>query len=191
MKYAYIRVSTGKQDYLRQEFALKDITVDKVFEEKISGTKKSKTRPAFEEMFNILESGDELYIESMSRLARSVQDLISTTDELLKKGICVHFLKEGLHLNGDGDAVSRMVFNIMAAVAQFERDLTSDRTKETLQAKKAQGVKLGRETQYGDEIVSKVNEYREMGMSMQNIADELGIAKSTVSRIVNNKRVNG
>ena len=74
MNFAYMRVSTkDKQEFIRQEFVLKDYKIDKVFEEKISGTKKACGRQEFEKMLKELKAGDTVYFESMSRMARSVQ----------------------------------------------------------------------------------------------------------------------
>ena len=86
MNYAYMRVSTvDKQEFTRQEFALKDYKIDQYFEEKISGTKKASTRPEFEKLIETVKEGDTIYFESMSRMARSMQDLIETTNFLANK----------------------------------------------------------------------------------------------------------
>lgn len=187
MKYGYCRVSTqDKQEFLRQEFALKDCEIDEIFEEKISGTKKASSRPEFEKLLAKLQKGDTIYFESMSRMARSMQDLIDTTNLIANKKKCtVVFLKENLTVGGEGlDAMGSLVFNIMGAFAQFERDLISDRTSQSLRAKQAQGTRLGKPTTYGVEIYPKVVELRKQGLSLQKIADILGIAKSSIASIL-------
>lgn len=188
MKYGYMRVSTqDKQEFTRQEFVLKDFNLDKIFCEKISGTKKASGREAFGELLAVLQKGDEVYFESMSRMARSMQDLIDTTNHLVKvKKVKVIFIKENLSIGGDGlDAMGALVFNIMGAFAQFERDLISDRTKTALKAKKEQGVQLGRPTEYG-ELADEVKSLYAEGHSTRQIAERLGISKSTVARMVKN-----
>ncbi len=188
MKYGYMRVSTqDKQEFTRQEFVLKDYDLDKIFCEKISGTKKASGREAFGELLSVLQKGDEVYFESMSRMARSMQDLIDTTNHLVKvKKVKVVFIKENLSIGGDGlDAMGALVFNIMGAFAQFERDLISDRTKTALKAKKEQGVQLGRPTEYkelSDEVFALYNE----GLTTRQIAERLGMSKSTVARMLKN-----
>ncbi|MBR5272386.1 MAG: recombinase family protein [Clostridia bacterium] len=189
MKYGYMRVSTkDKQEFLRQEYILKDYNLDKVFEEKISGTKRACNREEFEKLLEVVAPGDEVYFESMSRMARSMQDLIDTTNLLAKKKkVKVIFVKENLRIGGDNglDAMGGLVFHIMGAFAQFERDLISDRTKTALAAKKAQGVKLGAKQKYLDEDVAKVKDMASAGMTYQQISKNTGISIATISRIIN------
>lgn len=186
MNYAYLRVSTqDKQEFTRQEFALQGLKIDKVFEEKISGTKKATDRVEFEKMVSEMQKGDVVYFESMSRMARSMQDLIETTNFLAnKKKVKVVFLKENLTIGGEGlDAMGQLVFNIMGAFAQFERDLIADRTSQALQAKKARGEKISRFDETSAEKKSEILALREQGLSMQRVADIVGCAKSTVCKV--------
>ena len=187
MKYGYMRVSTqDKQEFIRQEFVLKDYNLDRVFEEKISGTKKACGREEFNKLLEILQQGDEIYFESMSRMARSMQDLIDTTNFLVKTKECkVVFIKENITIGGNGlDAMGALVFNIMGAFAQFERDLISDRTKQALQAKKQNGIVLGRPTiAEDDERKVLVKQLRAEGKTIMEIAEITGIPKSTVARL--------
>lgn len=187
MNYAYMRVSTvDKQEFIRQEFALKDYKIDQYFEEKISGTKKASTRPEFEKLIETVKEGDTIYFESMSRMARSMQDLIETTNFLAnKKKVKVVFIKENITVGGNGlDAMSQLVFNIMGAFAQFERDLISDRTKQALQAKKESGIVLGRKRTHNSTIREQVVEYYNIGHTMQECADKFDVAVSSVYRFV-------
>ncbi len=188
MKYAYLRVSTqDKQEFARQEFALKDIPIDKTFEEKISGTKKATARPEFERMVNELQKGDIVYFESMSRMARSMQDLINTTNYLINKiKVKVIFLKENLSIGGEGlDAMGQLVFNIMGAFAQFERDLIADRTSQALQAKKARGEKVSRYDEVSEDKKRDIITLRKQGLTLQSIANKTGYVKSTIYKICN------
>lgn len=185
MRYAYERCSTDKQDLLRQEFALQGLSIDKIFSEHITGKMKCTERPEFEKMLAELKQGDEIYFESMSRMARSMFDLIDTTNYLVKEKQCtVHFLKENIVVGVKGmDAMTSLMFNIMGAFAQFERDLIADRTKQALQAKKSQGVKLGRAYTYDEEVVMRVKEMREQGYCFSKISEILGMAKSTAAEL--------
>ena len=187
MKYGYMRVSTqDKQEFTRQEFVLKEYNLDKVFEEKISGTKKACGREEFNKLLEIVEKGDEIYFESMSRMARSMQDLIDTTNFLVKqKKVKVIFIKENLSIGGEGlDAMGALVFNIMGAFAQFERDMISDRTKQALQAKKESGMVLGRRhIDENDERKVLVKQLRAEGKTIMEISEITGIPKSTVARL--------
>ena len=188
MNYAYLRVSTiDKQEFTRQEFVLKDYKIDKYFEEKISGTKKASSRPEFEKLMNVVAEGDTIYFESMSRMARSMQDLIETTNFLAnKKKVKVVFVKENIAVGGNGmDAMTGLIFNIMGAFAQFERDLISDRTKQSLQAKKSQGVVLGRPKIINEEKFDSIKMLYAQGYTMQEIAYMCDVSIATVSRCVN------
>lgn len=187
MKYGYMRVSTqDKQEFTRQQFVLKDYNLDKVFEEKISGTKKASGREEFHKMLEVITEGDEVYFESMSRMARSMQDLIDTTNFIVKsKKAKVVFIKENLSIGGDNglDAMGALIFNIMGAFAQFERDLISDRTKQALRAKSEQGVVLGRPKVTDETQESEVKRLRASGLTIMQISTELGMPKSTVGKI--------
>lgn len=188
MRYGYMRISTqDKQEFTRQEFVLKDYNLDRIFEEKISGTKKASGREAFGELLEVLQKGDEIYFESMSRMARSMQDLIDTTNMLVKvKKVKVVFIKENLSIGGDGlDAMGALVFNIMGAFAQFERDLISDRTKQAIAAIKAKGEKtLGRPTTHTEEQRSEVRRMYGEGKRVSQIVEATGLPRSTINRMI-------
>lgn len=188
MKYGYMRVSTAdKQEFTRQEYVLQGYGLDRVFEEKISGTKKASEREEFHKLLEVLQKGDEVYFESMSRMARSMQDLIDTTNFIVKNKKCrVIFIKENITIGGgEGlDAMGALIFNIMGAFAQFERDLISDRTKQALAALKEQGVQLGRKAKYTDEDIDNICRLEESGLSVREIAVITGISKSTVARLL-------
>ena len=134
-------------------------------------------------MLEEINPGDEVYFESMSRMARSMQDLIDTTNFIVKqKKAKVIFIKENLSIGGsDGmDAMAQLIFNIMGSFAQFERDLIADRTKQALQAKKQQGIKLGRPNAISDSVKENIISLK--GLPYRKIANILGISIATVSR---------
>lgn len=193
MRYGYLRVSTvDKQQFIRQEYILQDYHLDRVFEEKISGTKKACGREEFNKMLDILQVGDEVYFESMSRMARSMQDLIDTTNYLVKeKKVKIIFVKENLTVGGDTqlDAMSSLIFHIMGAFAQFERDLIADRTKTALAAKKAEGKILGRPRTIDDTTRNTILSLSANGVKGKDIAMQLNISAPTVSRILKESKV--
>jgi DNA invertase Pin-like site-specific DNA recombinase len=185
-----MRVSTAdKQEFTRQEFVLRDYNLDRIFEEKISGTKKAAGREAFGELLEVLEKGDEVYFESMSRMARSMQDLIDTTNFLVKeKRVKVIFLKENLTIggdNGDLDAMGALVFNIMGAFAQFERDMIADRTKMALRAKREAdpNFQIGRTSRAVGETRKAVIEALRNGGTVRGVAEQFGLSASAVQRV--------
>ena len=191
MRFGYMRVSTvDKQEFYRQEFALKEHNINKLYEEKISGTKKASTRPEFEKMLTELSAGDEVYFESMSRMARSMQDLIDTTNMLVKKKkVKVVFLKENLTIGGDNnnDAMATLIFNIMGSFAQFERDLIADRTKQGLKARRemlGDAFKIGREKQ--EVPLEKVEKIKQLygTFSVSEIQRVTGLGRRVVDRVI-------
>lgn len=190
MRYGYMRVSTlDKQEFTRQEFLLKDYNLDLIFEEKISGTKKACGREEFGKLVDCLKKGDEIYFESMSRMARSMQDLIDTTNFLVKeKRVKVIFLKENLTIggdNGDLDAMGALVFNIMGAFAQFERDMIADRTKMALRAKREAdpNFQIGRASKITAEIRKEVLAELSNGGTVRGVAEQFGLSASAVQRV--------
>lgn len=192
MRFGYIRVSCAdKQEFYRQEFALQEHKIEKLYEEKISGTKKASTRPEFEKMLTELAAGDEVYFESMSRMARSMQDLIDTTNMLVKKlKVKVVFLKENLTIGGNNnnDAMATLIFNIMGSFAQFERDLIADRTRQGLKARRellGNDFKIGREKKEvsTDKIAAIKHLYSE-NASVSEIQRQTGLGRRVVERLI-------
>ena len=191
MRFGYMRVSTvDKQEFYRQEFTLKEHNIEKLYEEKISGTKKASTRPEFEKMVAELSAGDEVYFESMSRMARSMQDLIDTTNMLVKKkNVKVVFLKENLTIGGDNnnDAMATLIFNIMGSFAQFERDLIADRTKQGLKARRellGDQFKIGREKTVVEPMVVQTIKELYGKVSVSEIQRRVGISRRIVDRVI-------
>lgn len=191
MKYGYIRVSTMSQDYYRQQLQLQEygVAVENIFEEKISGTKKACLRPAFEEMLSKLAPDDVCVFESMSRMARSMQDLIDTTNKLVKEyKVKVIFIKENLTIGGSsGDnAMNALIFNIMGSFAQFERDLIADRTKQGIKARREldPNFTIGRPKTYDTTDRTRVIGLYTSGLTYKEIAQETGLSLATICRMV-------
>lgn len=148
--YCIIRVSTDGQDYDRQVQILKDKGyINGVNCEYIEETFTGKTtkRPVLEQLLNNLQKNDTIVATELSRISRSVSDFNNLLELLLyQKQVNVIILKEKFDLkaNGEMDAMTKLILNISAIFAQFERDIISDRTKESLRAKKINGTKSGR-----------------------------------------------
>ena len=139
MKVAYIRVSTEDQNTARQEEAMKDQGVEKVFIEKASG--KSTDRPQLKAMMDFIREGDMLVVESYSRLARNTKDLLSIVEELEKKGVAFVSLKENIDTS---TPQGKLMLTIFAGLAQFERECTLQRQKEGIAIAKVAGKYKGR-----------------------------------------------
>lgn len=139
-KIGYIRVSTEHQETARQEQIMRDFGVEKVYSEKMSG--KNTDRPEFQEMMKYLREGDILYIESISRLSRSVRDLLKTVDMLAEKGVALVSAKENIDTT---TPQGRFVLSIFAALSELEREQTLQRQREGIAQAKARGVYKGRQ----------------------------------------------
>lgn len=138
-KIGYIRVSTIEQNTDRQEIALEDIGMDKIFIEKASG--KNTNRPELKKMLEYVREGDVLYIESISRLARSTRDLLSIVQQLQEKKVELISLKEHIDTT---TPQGRFILTIFAALSELERENTLQRQKEGIVAARIKGKRFGR-----------------------------------------------
>ncbi len=137
--FGYARVSTEQQNLDRQIDALNHYGVDTIYNEKMTGTKRE--RPELNKMLERMTQGDTVVIESLSRLGRSTKDLIELTELFQSKGVHLVSLKESIDTS---TSTGKLLFTLMSAIAQFERDCIADRTLEGLKAAKARGRKGGR-----------------------------------------------
>ena len=156
MKIGYIRVSTEEQETARQEVLMKELGAEKIFMEKISG--KNTDRPALQEMRSFIREGDVIYVESISRLARSTKDLLNLVEEFENKG--VKFVSQKENIDTDTPQ-GRFMLSVFAALAQLEREQTLQRQKEGIAIAKAAGKYKGRkpieiETEKFDTMYQKV-----------------------------------
>lgn len=147
MIYAYIRVSTLEQDLTNQEFGIKqyckehNMKVNAWYEEKISGTKEASKRE-LGSLIKIAKSGDTIITTEISRLGRSVVDVMATMNECKQKGITLIAIKQNFVL--DNSLSSLVISTMFSLCAEIERELLSQRVKEGLANRKAKGIKLGR-----------------------------------------------
>lgn len=138
--FGYARVSTEDQDFALQIHALEREGVDHIFKEKVSG--KSMDRPIFNILVDCyLRPGDRVVVWKLDRLGRSMRGLCDTVEMFDKKGYDLKVLTEGFDTS---TPAGRMFFHFMAAMAQFESDLISQRTKAGIAAKKERGERMGR-----------------------------------------------
>jgi DNA invertase Pin-like site-specific DNA recombinase len=146
---AYVRVSTDTQDVTHQRLAILEfarterLVVDAFLESQASARHSLKARH-LEVLFDSLERGDTLIVSELSRLGRSVGEIITTVDRLVHHQIRVFALKEGLRLTGAQDLQLRVIVPLFGLFAEIERGLLSLRTKEALATARAAGKRLGR-----------------------------------------------
>jgi DNA invertase Pin-like site-specific DNA recombinase len=147
MNYGYIRVSTDKQTTQNQKFEIKnyskerDIVIDEWIEETISATKKLDQRK-FGQLLKKMKKGDMLIVTELSRMGRNLMQIMKILHDCMEKDIQVFTIKERYELgNNINSKVLAFAFGLSA---EIERNLISQRTKEALARKKAEGVILGR-----------------------------------------------
>ncbi len=139
MKFGYARVSTGEQNTDRQLDALREYGVDEIYEEKISGGKRS--RPQLNLLLSKLRTGDTLVVYELKRLGRNTKQLLAMAEEFQANGIEFVSLTEKLDTT---TPMGRFVFTTWCALAQLDREIISENTKSGLAAAKARGRIGGR-----------------------------------------------
>jgi DNA invertase Pin-like site-specific DNA recombinase len=177
--FGYARVSTESQNLDRQLDALKKYGVDEIFNEKMTGTKKD--RPELSKLLDKMAEGDTVVIESLSRLGRSTKDLIELTELFHSKGVHLVSLKEAIDTN---TSTGKLLFTLMSAIAQFERDTIADRTREGLKSAKDRGRTGGRPKANADSVKKAVMLYNTGQYSIKEIEELTGVKKSTLYRNV-------
>jgi DNA invertase Pin-like site-specific DNA recombinase len=146
---AYLRVSTGGQELNNQRLAIHDyaqhhhLHIDKFLEVQASSRKSNKER-GIDGLFADMHAGDLMLVSELSRLGRSVGQVIQIVDDLLKHQIRLVAIKENIHLDGKQDIQSKVMVTMFGLFAEIERDLISERTREGLVAARAKGRVLGR-----------------------------------------------
>lgn len=177
--FGYARVSTEQQNLDRQLDALKKYGCDLIYNEKMTGTKKE--RPELTKLIDRITEGDIVVIESLSRLGRSTKDLIELTELFQNKGIHLVSLKESIDTS---TSTGKLLFTLMSAIAQFERDVIADRTREGLAAARNRGRMGGRPKINPASVKKAVKLYGTGEYSIKEIEELTGVKKSTLYRNV-------
>lgn len=179
MRIGYARVSTKEQSLDLQIDALKKAGCEKIHKEVISGVKVD--RPVLDELMRNIRSGDVLVIWKLDRLGRSLKHLVEMVNELINKDVGLHSINDPINTT---TSQGRLNFNLFASLAEFERDLISERTQAGLSAARIRGRLGGRPKglSHKTEPTACAAEtlYREGKLSVQQIAEKLGISKTTL-----------
>ena len=180
--FGYARVSTEQQNLDRQLDMLQKYGVDFIYNEKMTGTKRN--RPELEKLLERLTKGDTVVVESLSRLGRSTKDLIWLMETFNSKGVNLVSLKESIDTT---TSTGKLLFTLMSAIAQFERDVIADRTREGLSSARARGRKGGRPRTDSEKLRKAIKLYNTQQYSLAEIEDMTGVKRSTLYRGIRSK----
>lgn len=183
MIIGYARVSTQEQNLDRQMDHLKEANCEKIFCEKFTGTKKE--RPELDRLLEHIRPGDTIIISDLTRLSRSTKDLFKIVEQIEQKGANIKSLKE-IWMDTTTPQ-GKLMFTIFSGISQFERDLTSQRTKEGLSSARARGRKGGRPSLENSKINLALKMYYSNDYSISEISKATGLSKTTFYRYLNRK----
>jgi DNA invertase Pin-like site-specific DNA recombinase len=171
----YARVSSVGQTLDVQLDKLKQC--DKIFQEKKSGAagKQSQLTACLE----YLREGDTLLVTRLDRLARSTLHLCQIAAELERKQVALQVLDQNINTS---DATGRLLFNMLAAIAQFETEIRAERQMDGIQKAKEQGVKFGKSKKLNPQQVAELQSRRRGGVLIKTLMKEYGLSKVTVYR---------
>jgi DNA invertase Pin-like site-specific DNA recombinase len=174
----YARVSTVDQDATLQLDALRAAGCIKVFTDKASGT--LDRRPQLDRLLDQLRPGDTVVVWRLDRLGRSLKHLIGLSEVLRDRQVGLKSLHEAIDT---ATANGRLFFKIMGALAEFERDLISERTKAGLEAARARGRKGGRPPVMTPQKIKVARDmYAARDHTVEEIANTIGVSRKTVYR---------
>ena len=186
MVVAYLRVSTEKQFLANQReellrFAEKNgLQIDKWYTETVSGSVRSKDRK-LSGVLNRMQRGDSLIVTEISRLSRTMLEIMTILNSCIKKEIVLYSTKEGYVFQNDMNSkVLGFAFGLMA---EIERNLISMRTKEALARRRQEGVKLGR-MRVLRENKRRLIKDAQRGVSCSELARQMGVSRTTMHRFL-------
>lgn len=182
MKYGYCRVSTAKQiagtSLDEQEQKLCEQGAEHIYKDGFTGT--SADRPEFQKVLSILTEGDWFMVTKLDRFARNTQDALTIINELQKRGVTVQILNMGVV---DNTPMGKLMVTMLAAFAEFERDMIVERTQTGKQmARNDPNFRDGRPPLYGKQQIAHALELLSTGKTYKQVEQLTGMSKSTLIR---------
>ena len=179
MLIGYARVSTRDQNLELQQEALVKAGCQKIFEDKVSGTRVD--RPGLAKALEMLREDDTLVVWKLDRLGRSVKQLVNLVGELHKRGIQFKSLTDAIDT---GTPSGRFFFHVMASLAEMERELIVERTRAGLEMAKQLGRKGGRKPKMTSSKIESAKKLLSSGVPPKDVAKNLGVSIPTLYRWV-------
>lgn len=184
MIVGYARVSSTGQDHQTQIDRLKEVGCEKVFSEKLSGL--DRDRPELQKALDFVREGDVLIITKLDRLARSASHLHHIVDGLTAKGVGFKVLDDsGIDTTTRS---GKLLFGILASFAEFETALRRERQLDGIAKAKAEGKTGGRPALITPEIKAQIATMKKDGVSVRQIATQVGFSKSAVQKVIEETR---
>ena len=171
----YARVSSVGQSLEVQLKKLKHC--DKIFKEKKSGT--TNNRPSLKACLEYLREGDVLVVSRLDRLARSTLHLCQIAEELQRKKVNLQVLDQHIDTS---DATGRLLFNMLAAISQFETEIRAERQMDGIAKAKEQGVQFGRTKTLSQKQIAELKRKRDKGQIIRVLMHDYGLSKSSIYR---------
>lgn len=182
-KIGYARVSSTGQDLEIQLEKLATYGCTKqdgaIFREKRSGT--TDNRPELQACLKHLRKGDVLVVTKLDRLARSTLHLTQIADDLQTRGIELKVIDQNIDTS---TPTGKLLFNMLASIAEFETALRSERQTEGIAKAKANGVKFGAKAKLSPEQVEELKQKRVQGLKIKDLMTEYSLGKTTVYRLL-------
>jgi DNA invertase Pin-like site-specific DNA recombinase len=175
----YARVSTRDQNLNPQIDALKAAGAETIFREKISGARAD--RPQLAKLMASLKAGDIVTVTKLDRLGRSTRELLELIERIGKAG--ASFRSLGDPLWDTSSSQGRLLSTLLAAIADFERDLIRERTGAGRERAMAAGVKFGRKPKLSDYQRAEAVKRRAAGETLADIAKSYGVSLTMISRM--------
>lgn len=189
LRLAYARVSTDAQELHRQLDALEKVGYDRIYTEKYTGTRKD--RPELQKLLDNLREGDIVIIHSIDRLSRNVLDLLNIVEQIKKRGAYIKSVKDTWLDTTENSPMADFLITVMGALAQMERDLIVQRTKEGLESAKRRNVKLGR-PELDEKIVQRALKLYDGGNhSIKEIIELTGISQGKLYKELKKRQIKG
>jgi len=194
MKVLYTRVSTIDQKTDRQKVNEQDYQL--MIEDKCSGAVPFFDRNGGKETLNLIDKGilKDLYVWQIDRLGRDLRDILNTIHFFNQRGICIHFVSQGLRTlqpGGQENPISKMIISVLGVVGEMERSQIKERQLEGIKIAKLKGVYLGRKTGTKENTLQflskpkniKALEYLKKGYKKNEISKIVGINVNTLTKI--------
>lgn len=159
--------------------ALRNVQTDKIFKEKITGTRKD--RPELAELLKVIRPGDTIIIYKLDRISRSTKHLIELTDLFEKKEVNFISIQDNIDTS---TSVGKFFFRTMANLAELERDIIVERTKTGLAAARARGRHGGRPYKDPSKVETALKMYSSKEYTIKQITEATGLSKTTLYRYV-------